>query len=74
VCVVAVIKKTWESDVKHIVYFSDVDDDSVPTVTLGVPNTERGSSTVDTLCVLNTLCSIAKCGSTFVIITLEKLV
>ena len=72
--VVAVIKKTWESDVKHIVYFSDVDDDSVPTVTLGVANTERGSFTVDTLCFLNTLCFIAKCGSTFVIITLGKLV
>lgn len=42
-CVVRVIKKTWESDVKHIVYFSDVNDDSIPTVTLGVPNTERGS-------------------------------
>jgi len=39
---VSVIKKTWESDVKHVVYFSDVIDTSIPTVTLGVPNTERG--------------------------------
>jgi len=46
VCVVGVIKKTWESDVKHIIYFSDVEDDSVPTVTLGVANTQRGSFTL----------------------------
>ena len=39
---VSVIKKTWESDVKHLIYFSDVADDSIPTVTLGIPNTERG--------------------------------
>ena len=43
---VDVIKKTWEHDAKDIIYFSDVADDSVPTVTLGIPNTERGSSTL----------------------------
>jgi len=40
--VVTVIKKTWASDAKHLIYFSDVADDSIPTVSLGIPNTERG--------------------------------
>jgi len=50
---VIVIKKTWESDVKHIVYFSDVADDSIPTVTLGVANTERGSLSIVNLLLFN---------------------
>ena len=47
---VSVIKKTWEAHVKHLIYFSDVADDSVPTVTLGIPNTERGSFTFTFTC------------------------
>jgi len=39
---VSVIKKTWESEVQHLTYFSDVTDDSIPTVSLGIPNTKRG--------------------------------
>lgn len=52
VAAVNVIKKTWEPDVKHIIYFSDVADDAVPTVTLGIPNTERGSFTLTFPCGL----------------------
>lgn len=39
---VSVLKKTWGKDAERIQFFSDVDDPSVPTVTLGIPNTERG--------------------------------
>ncbi|XP_043929173.1 beta-1,3-glucosyltransferase isoform X2 [Protopterus annectens] len=37
-----VIKKTWEDQAGLIEYFSDHEDASIPTVYLGVPNTERG--------------------------------
>ncbi|XP_077578452.1 beta 3-glucosyltransferase a [Stigmatopora nigra] len=39
---VPVIKKTWEPDAAHLEYYSDYADASVPTLDLGVPNTERG--------------------------------
>ncbi|XP_057694466.1 beta-1,3-glucosyltransferase-like [Corythoichthys intestinalis] len=39
---VPVIKKTWEGDAAYVEYYSDYADASVPTVDLGVPNTERG--------------------------------
>ncbi|XP_046543285.1 beta-1,3-glucosyltransferase-like [Haliotis rubra] len=39
---VPVVKKTWGQESSNIEYFSDVDDSSIPTITLGVPNTERG--------------------------------
>jgi len=50
VTAVNVIKKTWESDVKNLIYFSDVADESIPTVSLGIPNTERGSFTLTFTC------------------------
>lgn len=37
-----VIKKTWEKDAFFIQYYSDHADPSIPTVDIGVPNTERG--------------------------------
>lgn len=37
-----VIKKTWEKDAYFIQYYSDHADPSIPTVDIGVPNTERG--------------------------------
>uniref|UniRef100_A0A3Q2XUQ6 Beta 3-glucosyltransferase a n=1 Tax=Hippocampus comes TaxID=109280 RepID=A0A3Q2XUQ6_HIPCM len=37
-----VIKKTWESDAVYLEYYSDHADGSIPTVDLGVANTERG--------------------------------
>nr|XP_057935008.1 beta 3-glucosyltransferase a [Doryrhamphus excisus] len=39
---VPVIKKTWERDAVYLEYYSDHADPALPTVNLGVPNTERG--------------------------------
>ncbi|KAM3616289.1 uncharacterized protein V6R79_015588 [Siganus canaliculatus] len=39
---VPVIKKTWEKDALFIEYYSDHADPSIPTVNIGIPNTERG--------------------------------
>lgn len=39
---VPVIKATWAEDAHRVLFFSDVEDDSVPTVTVGVANVERG--------------------------------
>ncbi|GAA6086055.1 beta 3-glucosyltransferase a isoform X1 [Tachysurus ichikawai] len=39
---VPVVKKTWEKQAAHLEYYSDHADPSIPTVDLGVPNTDRG--------------------------------
>ncbi|KAM3874719.1 beta 3-glucosyltransferase a [Diretmus argenteus] len=39
---VPVVKKTWEKDALFLEYYSDEADPSIPTIDLGVPNTERG--------------------------------
>ncbi|XP_018548098.1 beta-1,3-glucosyltransferase isoform X2 [Lates calcarifer] len=39
---VPVVKATWEKDAGLLEYYSDVADASIPTISLGVPNTERG--------------------------------
>ncbi|KAJ4935310.1 hypothetical protein JOQ06_016846, partial [Pogonophryne albipinna] len=39
---VPVIKKTWEKDAFFLEYYSDHADPAIPTINLGVPNTERG--------------------------------
>lgn len=39
---VPVVKKTWERDAALLEYYSDVSDESIPTISLGVPNTDRG--------------------------------
>lgn len=39
---VPVVKATWEKDAGFLEYYSDVTDASIPTISLGVPNTERG--------------------------------
>ncbi|KAM4627289.1 beta 3-glucosyltransferase a [Polymixia lowei] len=39
---VPVVKKTWEKDASFLEYYSDHADPSIPTINLGVPNTERG--------------------------------
>lgn len=39
---VPVVRATWEKDAVFIEYYSDVADASIPTISLGVPNTERG--------------------------------
>ena len=38
------MKKTWGKETSLIEYYSDVADPSIPTVDLGIPNTERGLS------------------------------
>lgn len=42
---VPVIKKTWEKDALYMEYYSDHADASIPTINIGVPNTERGKCT-----------------------------
>ncbi|CAL8352674.1 unnamed protein product [Lota lota] len=39
---VPVVKKTWEKEASLLEYYSDHADPSIPTINLGVPNTERG--------------------------------
>lgn len=39
---VPVVKATWEKDAASLEYYSDVSDASVPTVSLGLANTDRG--------------------------------
>ncbi|XP_010900133.1 beta 3-glucosyltransferase a isoform X3 [Esox lucius] len=39
---VPVVKKTWERDASLLEYYSDHADPTIPTIDLGVPNTERG--------------------------------
>uniref|UniRef100_A0A3P8VZJ2 Beta 3-glucosyltransferase b n=1 Tax=Cynoglossus semilaevis TaxID=244447 RepID=A0A3P8VZJ2_CYNSE len=39
---VSVVKATWEKEAEFLEYYSDVADDSIPTISLGIPNTERG--------------------------------
>ncbi|XP_018610548.2 beta-1,3-glucosyltransferase isoform X2 [Scleropages formosus] len=39
---IPVVKKTWEKDAALLEYYSDYADPSIPTIDLGVPNTERG--------------------------------
>ncbi|XP_073349894.1 beta 3-glucosyltransferase a isoform X2 [Pagrus major] len=39
---VPVIKKTWEKDALFLEYYSDHADPLIPTIDIGVPNTERG--------------------------------
>ncbi|KAM9846412.1 beta-1,3-glucosyltransferase [Aulostomus maculatus] len=39
---VPVVKATWEKDARFLEYYSDVTDSSIPTINLGVANTDRG--------------------------------
>lgn len=42
---VPVVKATWEQDAGFLEFYSDVTDVSIPTISLGMPNTERGELT-----------------------------
>lgn len=37
-----VLKQTWAKHAGHVKYFSDKEDETIPTISLGVPNTEYG--------------------------------
>lgn len=39
---VSVVRATWEKDAGFLEFYSDVTDASIPTVSLGVANTDRG--------------------------------
>ncbi|XP_051766598.1 beta-1,3-glucosyltransferase isoform X2 [Ctenopharyngodon idella] len=39
---VPLVKQTWEKDAASLEYYSDITDPYIPTIHLGVPNTERG--------------------------------
>lgn len=40
---VPIVQKTVGKFAKHIVYYSETEDPSIPTENIGVPNTERGN-------------------------------
>lgn len=44
---VSVVRATWEKDAGFLEFYSDVADASIPTVSLGVPNTERGEPSTE---------------------------
>ncbi|CAJ0957015.1 unnamed protein product, partial [Mesorhabditis belari] len=39
---VVVVKRTWANQLKYVDYFSDIEDQFIPTKTFGITNTERG--------------------------------
>ncbi|KAI8507526.1 fucose metabolic process [Branchiostoma belcheri] len=41
-CAVPVVQHTWGKQARYITYYSDKEDSTIPTVTTGVPNTDRG--------------------------------
>lgn len=43
---VPLVKQTWEKDAASLEYYSDFTDPYIPTIHLGVPNTERGLSLI----------------------------
>ena len=43
---VPIVKQTWAGQAGHLEYYSDYADNSIPTVDLGIPNTDRGESSV----------------------------
>lgn len=49
---VVVVKRTWVREIKYVEFYSDVVDTQVPTIDLGVPNTERGRRLYNSLCTL----------------------
>ena len=39
---VPIVLETWAKETKNIEFYSETADDSIPTIDLGIPNTERG--------------------------------
>lgn len=39
---VPVVQQTWAKDAVLLEFYSDTDDPAIPTINLGVPNTESG--------------------------------
>ena len=39
---VPVVLKTWAKETDNLEFYSEIEDKSIPTIDLGVPNTERG--------------------------------
>uniref|UniRef100_A0AC11EN74 Beta 3-glucosyltransferase n=1 Tax=Ovis aries TaxID=9940 RepID=A0AC11EN74_SHEEP len=39
---IPIVKQTWAGQAGHLEYYSDYADSSIPTVDLGIPNTDRG--------------------------------
>ena len=40
---VPVVLKTWAKETTNLEFYSEVEDKNIPTVHLGIPNTERGN-------------------------------
>lgn len=43
---IPIVKKTWAAQASHIEYYSDYAETAIPTVDLGIPNTDRGESLI----------------------------
>ena len=43
--IVPVVLKTWAQETTNLEFYSETEDKTIPTIDLGVPNTERGSKT-----------------------------
>ncbi|XP_063238783.1 beta-1,3-glucosyltransferase isoform X1 [Bacillus rossius redtenbacheri] len=39
---VPIVKRTWAKHAVHLGFFSEADDETIPTINVGVPNTEQG--------------------------------
>ena len=51
---VPVVLKTWAKETDNLEFYSEIEDKSIPTIDLGVPNTERGKqarSISDMFCI-----------------------
>uniref|UniRef100_A0A8C6RTG3 Beta-1,3-glucosyltransferase n=1 Tax=Nannospalax galili TaxID=1026970 RepID=A0A8C6RTG3_NANGA len=62
---IPIVKQTWAGQANHIEYYSDYAESPIPTVDLGIPNTDRGESFHDKISWLvivddDTLISISR--------------
>ena len=49
---VPIVKQTWAGQASLIEYYSDHAESSIPTVDLGIPNTDRGESLILTTLII----------------------
>ena len=51
VFVVPVVLKTWAKETDNLEFYSEIEDKSIPTIDLGIPNTERGEDQRSIYCI-----------------------
>ena len=52
---VPLVKRLWTGSLKHVEYYSEYADPTIPTVNLGIENTEKGLIIKQTICFHATL-------------------